>query len=686
MVADTAGEDVLGDHQDWKYLGEGEMHVVLRHRSTSVNVVLRLRKANREHRTEAPPGSTYARRVIAPLLGEAYIPPTEPVSVVPGFIAALGRNIADMRPTRHAAGPLDLRATQCTLERDLTLLPTSGAVGAGGGVAELSQLCFELKPKAATLPAADALDGAWPLPLCRFCALQLGRLRADRCYRRSCFCPLALFSGDQLRVRAALEELVLRPQNNLGIFVDGVLTYGKGVHDVVRLLDVLESQLAPLAALAAPAGRHRQSSYGGGGAASGERLRRPSTRAFSEISAASDLDELLGISTGDFELIPEESESGSVARKQDADDALSVLCEHERLQAVLPEIHALQAERARAALPSVHALVDEPESAPVLDDEEADAERLATHGVLRLYLRAVEAVLLREPLLPRLRAAQAAADPHGIEAVRRAYERLLALCGADERRVQALIDSHARRLCGLPSNRPAPTAAAEAAPRVRAGGSWGEFMRAVQPARTAAPPDDPPAVSPADVALVHDWLLSLTLRDCSLMLCLRALLPAPGHSAARQRAQGSMAPLAEEPAPAGWAGADGSTRTVSVRLDAPDGLGCAEVLFAYSLGVVDVELKPCSKVPKHVREAKACAQLAEALRAAPTAAHDGALFPEAHAVEALRTHMLSRPCAREALRGSRATQWLRPDTSYGQIHASALKPDSARAQGHAPVG
>ncbi|KAG8468044.1 hypothetical protein KFE25_007096 [Diacronema lutheri] len=621
---------------EWEYLGEGEMHVILRHRDAGANLVLRLRKAHHEPRAGAPPAEMYACRVVAPLLGGMYVPPSRPVDISPEFLTAVQRHIAEIRPRRYAGAPLDARSTSGMLEHDLALLARAAPRGAGAADERDAplQLCFELKPKAALMPAAEAVDGAWPLPLCRFCALQLSRLRAKPSYRRSRFCPLNLFSGKRLRVRAALEQLVLQPHNNFGVFVDGVLAYGKGEADAGRLLEALDSQLAPLAAAIAPVWRQGAQTAG---ACAGARV-PDSARACSEASACSDLDALLNCTTGDFEpVLHGDSECGSVARRQDVDDALGVLCEHERLQALFPEIHALRAERATAiaAADGAHSDAAQPLDARLADDQANVAERLGTHGVLRLYLRAVEAVLLREPLLPRLRAAQAAADPRGIAAVHAAYERLVTLCSADERRVQALIDAHARELCALPR---ACAPAADDQPARRSDAVSWRAARAsgVEPVEHGARAD-----VAADVALLHDWLLSLTLRDCSVMLCLRPVMRA-ASTCGREHAMGAH----------GAGEKDRGMDTIAVRLEAADGRLAAHVLFAYSLGVVDLELKPASKVPKHVREARDCAELAAALEPPHVdagAGSDGGI----RAAEALRAHVRAQPCARDVLRGGR---------------------------------
>ncbi|KAJ1636882.1 inositol-pentakisphosphate 2-kinase [Pavlovales sp. CCMP2436] len=553
------------DAADWEYLGEGGVHIILRHRDAGANAVLRLRKARQ--RPEAPPADLYARRVIASLLGAQYLSPTCPVLVGPDFLTAVARSIEGVRAPHRSPDRLDAGNTDCLLEQDLTVITPSPPprAEAHGALTELAQLCFELKPKSALLPAADALDGAWPLQLCRFCALQLSRCRADPSYRPSSFCPLRLFSGERGQVRAMLGELVLCPQNNLGVFVDGLLCYGKGEAEAGRLLDALDSQLCPLAATVHAGMRTPH------GSARGPHPEQAQTAAqHAELPRASDAHE----PTGDFEWSPTcgSEGGGSVARRQDADDALGVLREHEGLQALLPEIRACQAARAELAQRSPRAGPEHAGAEQGADGSGGeDGESLAEHAVLRLYLRAVEAVLLQEPLLARLRAAQAATDLHGIAAVHRAYERLLANSAGDEAAVQALVDAHARRLCGLE-----PTA----------GGSGH-----ARPAAAAA----------ADVSLVHDWLLALTLRDCSLMLTLRALPAAAPHPPSRGSKAGALLTAARR------------VGTVAVELEDAESGASAELLFAYSLGVVDLDLKPVAKVCKHVREAEASARLASLL-------------------------------------------------------------------------
>jgi hypothetical protein len=502
-------------------------------------------------------------------------------------------SIASLRPARHINSRLDSEATHCWLEQDLSLLSSSAyatptSPGSSTAANELTQLCFELKPKAALLPLAEAIDGASALPLCRFCALQLCRARSDASHRASLYCPLRLFSGDRSLVRRALEELVLTPHNNLGIFVDGTLAYGKGEADVCRVLDVLDAQLAPIAEAigAPPLPSSGIASIAGGFDSPASSPTVQSTAAPDDLAdCCSDYnlhgDELLGATTGGHEFLAEAkpyidgSECCSVARARDIDEALDALEDHRSLRALMPEIGAFFDARELAG-----------------GNDEPGAE-LASHAVLRLYLRAVEEVLLAEPLLARLSAAQAAADPAGIACVARAYERLLSACGGSETIVQRLVDTHARHLCALRTVGYAPE---------------------LQLAR--------------DLSMVHNWLLSLTLRDCSVMLCLRPLPPGSSMDAAPPR-HGAQ-----------------ETGTVSVMLDG----GHGELLFEYSIGIVDLDQKPIGKVSKHEAEARDGAALRTLLGLPPAALEwtaddevepgpEGALHARAWACEGLRRRL-----------------------------------------------
>lgn len=456
------------DADEWDYLSEGSVHLVLKHREPGRTIVLRLRKAARAGRVDAVPSDAYARAVLAPLVGMQYVHTGRPVALTRAFVQAVSSRLLQARAQSGVrADPLDLEADTGWMERDHTRLQHAPTMRTECAQSQPT-VCFELKPKAALLrpPSTDG-SSQWPAHVCHFCGLQLAKWRAagaqsgaahPPAHERSAFCPLDLFSGERARVRVALERLVRTPHNNLAVFVDGVHVYGKGEHDPSRLLHAL-------------------------GAA----------------------------------------RSGSARRGAGA-----------------------HASRAAALQP---------------------------------YLRAVEEILLHEPLLPRLRAAQAAADPHGTASAASALTELARRVGcagagslgapsdAELAAAQAAVHAHVRALC---------------APHARAARASGEG--------SAGPKSTPAALEPASAALagrVHGFLLALTLRDCSVMIPMRRLSSGGGDG-------GVQGPL-------------GARKTAC---------GCE-----YDVALVDLDQKPASKVYKHVaEEARIGTALRDHLRAGPPGA------------------------------------------------------------------
>ena len=61
---------------------------------------------------------------------------------------------------------------------------------------------------------------------------------------RSRYCPFDLFSGNESRMKRAIQALLLSPQNNLKIFKDGLVQYDSKSqeNDLTRLLNQLFQQ------------------------------------------------------------------------------------------------------------------------------------------------------------------------------------------------------------------------------------------------------------------------------------------------------------------------------------------------------------------------------------------------------------------------------------------------------------
>ncbi|XP_019700909.1 inositol-pentakisphosphate 2-kinase isoform X2 [Harpegnathos saltator] len=83
-----------------------------------------------------------------------------------------------------------------------------------------SSFCVEIKPKQGYLQQAEQ-----QIPRCPYCLIQYAKLRRKSVSARSNYCPFDLFSGVETRMKAAVEELLKSPQNNLKIFRDGLVVY-----------------------------------------------------------------------------------------------------------------------------------------------------------------------------------------------------------------------------------------------------------------------------------------------------------------------------------------------------------------------------------------------------------------------------------------------------------------------------
>ncbi|XP_022228008.2 inositol-pentakisphosphate 2-kinase [Drosophila obscura] len=78
---------------------------------------------------------------------------------------------------------------------------------------------------------------------CRYCAMQLLKLRNGKIKRLGDYCPLELFSGAPSRMLDALNALFACPQNNLRVFQDGNLIYGDHANSIS--FDELHSRVFP---------------------------------------------------------------------------------------------------------------------------------------------------------------------------------------------------------------------------------------------------------------------------------------------------------------------------------------------------------------------------------------------------------------------------------------------------------
>ncbi|XP_071652377.1 inositol-pentakisphosphate 2-kinase isoform X2 [Temnothorax longispinosus] len=220
--------------EDAIYRGEGNANVViaLPHEHT----VIRFRKSLPGEvspdggRTRVQREVGYTRNVVSCFLG-SYVQIPEIVRYDAADIAKLSDAVRPLRPEERRHKEItDTYATKFPdytfldlhLESDQTVFRSR------------STFCVEIKPKQGYLPKAEQR-----FPGCPYCLNQYAKLRRKSITARSNYCPFDLFSGVETRMKAAIEELLKAPQNNLKIFKDGFVVYDQtsSLNDLENVLD-----------------------------------------------------------------------------------------------------------------------------------------------------------------------------------------------------------------------------------------------------------------------------------------------------------------------------------------------------------------------------------------------------------------------------------------------------------------
>ncbi|EJU00170.1 hypothetical protein DACRYDRAFT_38216, partial [Dacryopinax primogenitus] len=243
----------------WNYLAEGSSSLVCTYAGPSkvfTRRVLRLRKTAvcRQPSTDSVLASddtgsgestvrAWQEEVIARLLPRDALPQLDLVTVDPDSLRALEAALSNQSRHRRPNDRLDLVARSAVLAQDVV----SG-----------ESIAVEIKPKCGFLPSPVHLSPSTArikLHHCRYCMHSLVRLSFPASFpspalplpttTREHYCPLDFYSGDEHRVRRALEqlwELWLRTQgkgNNFRVFVRGERVDPADVASLVEALDDL---------------------------------------------------------------------------------------------------------------------------------------------------------------------------------------------------------------------------------------------------------------------------------------------------------------------------------------------------------------------------------------------------------------------------------------------------------------
>ncbi|KAJ2144955.1 hypothetical protein IW142_002849 [Coemansia sp. RSA 564] len=212
-MSDLELQEIPLNASDWKYSGEGNMKIVFTYTGPEPslnNWLLQLNKgeesstlaAQLERRRDA---RTFSTLVVGPLIGRQYILEQRLVRVPHEFLSLLSER-TQSRPAHRTHTNIDVDQGVGVLVPNM--------------LAE-SSVTVELKPKWGFLPQSSSIAPANSVKhrVCRYCMHQHLKHKTP-----SKLCPLDLYSSTPNRINRALDALAESPQNNLRVFVNGVMT------------------------------------------------------------------------------------------------------------------------------------------------------------------------------------------------------------------------------------------------------------------------------------------------------------------------------------------------------------------------------------------------------------------------------------------------------------------------------
>lgn len=192
----------------WKYIGEGNAHIVLE--LLNSNKVLRLIKVNDKRRdlTSVKSSVDFVNIVMNQLLFGGNIEANEIIEIPADELERVIQDLFNLRPEH--------RRVKSVLSKYAIIAPNLTIVGPKFN----KNYCIEIKPKEGFMSACFK-----EYSKCYYCLKQFLKLQQREICKLSEYCPLDLFSGNKDRMKQALICLIDNPQNNFKVFRNGILIY-----------------------------------------------------------------------------------------------------------------------------------------------------------------------------------------------------------------------------------------------------------------------------------------------------------------------------------------------------------------------------------------------------------------------------------------------------------------------------
>ncbi|XP_047520198.1 inositol-pentakisphosphate 2-kinase [Pieris napi] len=197
------------NNEQWKYINEGNVHIVLQILGTCK--VVRLIKGERRNVDVKSYINSieFVNIVMLPLVCRGYAYKEEIVCLSNNEIKELTITLLQIRPKnrihKSSISQFALSAPNLTI-----LEPT------------ITNYCVEIKTKEGFL--AKTLE---VYSRCYYCMKQSLKLCEKQIDKISKYCPLNLYSGDRKRMKLALANLVENPQNNFKMFKNSEIIYNE---------------------------------------------------------------------------------------------------------------------------------------------------------------------------------------------------------------------------------------------------------------------------------------------------------------------------------------------------------------------------------------------------------------------------------------------------------------------------
>lgn len=204
------------------YLGEGNCNIILALEDSGL--ILRLRKSQesglKQHISDSELKVLnleyeYYEKIMTILIGKTFIQSPKIAELYQDDLESLNDQLKSIRPISRQHKQLYCKFGTITM--DYTSNKIFSAI-------RCPTLCVEIKCKQGWMPRSLKQYGK-----CTFCMNQYLKLEKKQISVISGYCPLDLFSGNAKRMRKALMELMINPQNNFKVFLSGKQIFGENI-------------------------------------------------------------------------------------------------------------------------------------------------------------------------------------------------------------------------------------------------------------------------------------------------------------------------------------------------------------------------------------------------------------------------------------------------------------------------